>query len=233
MINSIQFKFTRRVLLSAIALLLLSTLSACSEPSSPDFAGERVVSVLDEPRHRTVHHEGDLYLVDVQINPGDTSLPHTHNQAIMYTSISRGDGPRDGSVSSNTDYVNEALTHKVPNPGPGLFRIIAMVNVGEGNPELEAGRPSGLEIAPQLENPWFRSYKLELAAGEETAVQAHEFPSAIIQIQSGVFHVSRSDGVTAELDNIADWAWRDANANYTVKNVGELASAVVINEGRN
>ena len=34
-----------------------------------EFSGKRVVPILEEPRHRTVHVDGDIYLLDVQINP--------------------------------------------------------------------------------------------------------------------------------------------------------------------
>ena len=43
----------------------------------------RVVHLLDEPRHRTVFQDGSLYLLDVQLNPGDESLEHLHDQAIL------------------------------------------------------------------------------------------------------------------------------------------------------
>ena len=221
-------------LVSVFAVLLLfgGSISDTAVAQEDQFPGERVVHILQEPRHRTVHHSGDLYLLDVQINPGDMSLPHTHNQAILYTSISRGDGPRDGGVSSNTDYVTKPLTHKVPNNGPGLFRIIALVNAGTGNTDLKADRPAGLSAEPQLENPWFRSYRFELAPGEETALQTHKFSSFIVQVTDGLIHVTRSDGLTAELDSRADWVWREANEPYLIRNVGSIATAVVVNEGR-
>jgi len=73
--------------------------------------GERVVNLIDEHRHRPVHTDADLYLLDVQLNPGDESLPHIHDAAIMYTFISSAEGPLGGRVDSNTDYVKENYTH--------------------------------------------------------------------------------------------------------------------------
>lgn len=221
-------------LFSAATCLLIfaGSFSLTSLAQEGEFAGERVVHLLQEPRHRTVHHEGDLYLLDVQINAGDVSLPHIHDQAILLTFISRGDGPRNGEVSDNTDYASTPHTHKVPNNGPGLFRIIAMVNAGPGNTNLTANRPSGLSVNPQLEDVWFRSYRIELAAGEETAIQIHSLASVVIQVQDGLFHVTRSDGITTELDARADWAWHKSGVAYTIRNVGGVASAVVVNEGR-
>ncbi len=217
------------LLLLAVYLVVAPKATAADDD---EFAGERIVHLLQEPRHRTVHKEGDLYLLDVQINPGDVSLPHVHDQPIMLTYISMADGPRDGQIGANTDYASEAITHKVSNAGPGLFRIIALVNGSAGNIDIESDRPSGLNAEPDLENAWFRSYRIELAPGEETAVQMHKFPSVVVQVVDGLVQVTRDDAVIDELARPGDWAWRTAGQSYKVRNVGGIASAVVINEGR-
>jgi len=219
----------------ASLLLLVVTLSPVSNlfaAEDNEFVGERIVHLLQEPRHRTVHSEGDLYLLDVQVNPGDTSLPHVHDQAIMLTYISMADGPRDGQIGNNIDYASEAITHKVSNAGPGLFRIIALVNGSAGNIDLRADRPSGLSGEPELENAWFRSYRVELAPGEETKVQHHQLPSVVVQVVDGLLQVTRDDQVIDELDHPGNWSWRKAGQSYSVKNVGGISTAVVINEGR-
>jgi len=221
------------MLMASLGIVISAAVSVPIFAQQDEFPGERIVHLLQEPRHRTVHQEAELFLLDVQVNPGDVSFPHTHDQAILLTSISRGDGLRDGEVSANTDYASQALTHKVSNAGPGLFRIIAMVNAGTGNSDLTADRPTGLAMEPQLENSWFRSYRIELLPGEETAILTHSLPSVVVQAGAGQFHVSRSDGVNHELDASADWVWHQANQSYVVRNVGRVASAVVINEGRN
>jgi quercetin dioxygenase-like cupin family protein len=227
----------RRAIFFALAAVLLLVLSLSPVRSlfaaeDNEFAGERIVHLLQEPRHRTVHNEGDLYLLDVQINPGDVSLPHVHDQAIMLTYISMGDGPREGQVGVNTDYASEAVTHKVPNAGPGLFRIIALVNDSAGNLDLQSDRPEGLGGEPQMENAWFRSYRVELEPGEETEIQMHKLPSVVVQVVDGLLQVTRDDQVIDELDHPGSWAWRKAGQSYKVRNVGGIASAVVINEGR-
>lgn len=223
--------YTSLLFLAVVVIVIKSPFTVPVVAQEDQFPGERVVHLLQEPRHRTVHNEGNLYLLDVQINPGDVSLPHTHDQAILLTSISRGSGPRDGGVSSNIDYATTALTHKVSNEGPGLFRIIALVNAGAGNTNLTTDRPSGLSEEPQLENAWFRSYRIELAPGEEARVQTQN-ASVVVQVADGLIHVTRSDGITTELDARADWAWHGANQSFAIRNVGRAPTAVVLNEGR-
>ena len=117
---------TRTVYRTAIVALVVGLLVAAGaelEAQTPDEFGSRIVNIRQEPRHRTVHQHGDIYLLDVQINPGDTTLAHTHDAAIMYTFVSNADGRRGGPVSSNTDYVDENVTRRVNNQGPHLFRI--------------------------------------------------------------------------------------------------------------
>lgn len=221
--------FAATLLLLAIYLFAVRGASAAD---ADEFAGERVVHLLQEPRHRTVHREGDLYLLDVQVNPGDTSFAHVHDQAIMLTYISMADGPRNGQIGSNIDYPSEPVTHKVSNDGPGLFRIIALVNDSAGNIDLDSDRPVGLSGEPDLENAWFRSYRVELAPGEETEIQMHKLPSVVVQVVDGLVQVTRDDAVIDELDHPGAWAWRKAGQSYKVRNVGGIPSAVVINEGR-
>jgi len=223
----------------ATAIFALTTLQVAFDRLSPDihaqeneFPGEKIVHLLQEPRHRTVHNVGGLFLLDVQVNPGDESFPHTHDQAILLTSISNGAGPSNGTVRAITDYASTPLTHKVSNAGPGLLRIIAFVNDGNGVSGDTRDGPSGMSSDPQIENPWFRSYRIELAPGEATGLQTHQNPTVIVQGSAGTLHVTRTDGVTNELAAPGDWTWREVESPFVVRNMGQTTVAVAINEGR-
>jgi quercetin dioxygenase-like cupin family protein len=221
------------------AIFALATLQVAFDRFSGDihaqeneFSGEKIVHLLQEPRHRTEHNVGGLFLLDVQVNPGDESFPHTHDQAILLTSISNGAGPGNGTVRAITDYAATPLTHKVSNAGPGLLRIIALVNDGNGVSGDTRDAPSGMSSDPQIENPWFRSYRIELAPGEATPLQTHQNPTVIVQGSAGTLHVTRTDGVTNELAAPGDWAWREGQSPFVVRNMGQTTVAVAINEGR-
>ncbi len=215
-------------LTSVASFSAMNTVQAAEMHSAED----QVVNILQEPRHRIVHHDGDIWVLDIQINPGDTTKQHTHNAAIMYTFISSGTGSSGGRVTSNTDYVAENYTHRATNEGPGLFRIIAMTNYGAPAAELTADRPSGLSGSPDLENPWFRSYRITLAPGQATPVQRHDNPSIVVQVTEGTLQVSREDGITAELTGMGSWTWRDANSGYQITNKSSAPVEFVVNEAR-
>ncbi len=53
-----------------------------------DLRDRKIVHLLQEPRYRTVFKNGDIYLLDVRVNPGDTSFRHTHDAPLITTSIS-------------------------------------------------------------------------------------------------------------------------------------------------
>jgi quercetin dioxygenase-like cupin family protein len=220
------------VVFSLSAVLLIAAFSAGSIYAQEDeFERIRTVHLLQEPRHRTMHTDGDIRVVDVQINPGDTTLPHTHDFAIMYTFISNGEGPLNGRVSSITSYVTEPLTHRVSNEGPSLFRIIALGNFG---PAVSGtgDRPEGVAAEPELENAWFRSYRVELAPGESSPLRSPQNPGIVVQVSEGIIHVSREDGISNELTAMGDWAWRDADSPFQLHNRGSVPVTLVINEAR-
>jgi len=215
-----------------LAVVMTVTFQAGSADAQEDeFERIRTVHLLEEPRHRTMHIDGDIRVVDVQINPGDTTLPHIHDFAIMYTFISNGEGPLNGRVSSITSYVTEHLTHRVHNEGPGLFRIIALGNFGPAVSDTN-DRPEGISAEPELENPWFRSYRLELAPGESSSLRTPQNPGIVVQVSEGIVHVSRADGISNELTAMGDWAWRNAASPFQLHNPGTVPVTVVINEAR-
>jgi hypothetical protein len=214
-----------RVMKNASLLLVFATAAGCIGSTS------KVVHLLDEPRHRTVFKDGSLFLLDVQLNPGDQSLEHLHDQAILLTRISSSSGPQDGGVSAITSYASESFIHKINNDGPGLLRILAFVNGGAGKPG-NIDRPEGMDGAPQLENPWFRSYRIELEPGQSSSLVQHSMPGFLAQVTPGIVHIAREDGVKEELDRVGDWVWQSADLAYRLKNVGNQSVAIVVNEGR-
>lgn len=219
-----------------IPFVLAGQAAAQSGTGAPeDFAGLseplRVVHVLDEPRHRTVHAAGDIRLLDVQVNPGDHSLPHTHDSAIMYTFINLGRG-LDGRVSSITDYVQQPFTHRVRNTGSELFRIIALTSFAEPVPADHEDLPVGLTLTPELENGWFRAWRLTLAAGEQYEVTGHVNPAFVVQVSPGEARVQRADGITGELLQPGSWSAIGAGQGYALHNPSAVPVTLVIKEAR-
>lgn len=211
---------------------------AAAQPATgtpEEFAGLseplRVVHVLDEPRHRTVYVDGDVRLLDVQVNPGDNSLPHTHDSAIMYTFINLGRG-LDGRVSSITRYVDEPFTHRVGNSGEELFQIIALTSFADSVPDDTEDLPLGLTQDPELENGWFRAWRLTLDAGESYQPITHLNPAFVVQVSEGASQVQRADGITGALLQPGHWSALHAGQGYVLHNPADQPVTVVVKEAR-
>lgn len=226
---------------SLLAILLCHSLGATvasaqlTEGDPEDFAGltdpVRVVHILDEPRHRTVYQQQDIRLLDIQINPGDTTLPHTHDNPILYTFISNGEGPVGGRLSSATRYVEESYTHRVTNEGPGLFRIVALASFAEPAGTSTNDFPSGLPAEVELENDWFRAWRITLQPGERSSEINHLNPAFVVQVSTeGMVHVERNDGVTAEL--LAPGDWSAPEQGYALYNPASESVTLVVKEAR-
>jgi quercetin dioxygenase-like cupin family protein len=231
----IQHYIRPKSLLPILGLLLLINGLSSWQPilaQENEFAGEKIVHVLEEPRHRTVLQKGQLYMIDMQLNPGDTSFPHRHDQAILLNRISSPDGPQLGIIEAITTYASETFTHKIENNGDHLWRILAFIHDGNGEPVRINDRPSEMNGEPEIENNWFRTYRIELAAGETTFTQRHHNPSVIVQATEGLVQVSREDGITRELAQAGDWAFREAGASYRITNVGNDRVIINVNEIR-
>lgn len=229
----------RSTVLPSLLFLSLAGAAGTSSSASAQNADQllpgsedQIVNILQEPRHRIVHHEGDVWVLDIQINPGDSTKQHTHDSAVLYNFISSGSGSSNGRLTSNTDYVTENYTHRAANEGPGLFRIIAVANYGQPHEDVTADRPSGLQGQPEIENPWFRAYRITLAPGQKTPILLHSSPAVIVQVTDGLAHVSRQDGITAELTGQGSWAWRDADSGYQITNMSSAPIELNITEPR-
>ncbi len=202
---------------AAVLLAMLAGLVPDEVRAQPqqDLRGQKIVHLLQEPRHRTVFRDGEVYLLDVQMNPGDTSFHHTHDAPLMTTSISTASGPGNGRVGINIDYAERNYTHAISNAGPGLVRILALTTYHAGV-EGNEDAPEGMTVEPDVENRWFRSYRVTVGPGEETPLQTHRQSTFVIMVTPGKAHISREDGITAELRAIGDWAYREEGASFVI-----------------
>ena len=210
-----------------VALAAVAMLTGCA--GNPGAPPEQVVSVLDEPMHRVVHRDGDLYLLDVQIPPGAVTLAHRHDSAMLYTIVHDADGPTGGVTDSETEWAEHPFVHTVTNAGPGLMHIIGICHYGPGRRE----QPSeGSLRNPQLSDAWFRSFRIQLNPGEQTDWLTQPNPAVVVQVTTGTGQVLRKDGQTMDLSGTGHWAWNDASSSFRIRNTGASPLELVVNEAR-
>jgi hypothetical protein len=112
------------------------------------------------------------------------------------------------------------VTHRIENVGEGLFSAMVVVNETSGN-DTTSVADAGFASEPELTNPWFRSYRITLGAGDETGAHEHTTPVVIFQAIDGK---ARANGpMDFELNRPGQWAFYDAGVGHSLTNLGGAA----------
>ncbi len=216
------------------AIVLVAGLALPSAGAGRQATDTRV-PVHQEPRHHVVYDSPTMRILDIQIPPGDQTLFHTHDTAILYVPIARsqtrsqewggewsggGAAPaaaplpdRPGRVNSVTTYVEKPYTHRVNNTGISLFRLVGIANRTTGA-DATAQPPA----SPELENRWYRAERLAIKAGASAPVPSYAGPIVIVMQTAGTAAV---DGASWHpLNGPGDLARIDGAVSHTVHNRG-------------
>ncbi len=206
-----------------------------------------IVPVHEEPRHNLVHDGGWLRVLDVRIEPGDTTLFHVHASPIHYVSIDAsptkaqvlgnawppGNTPTGAAAALTVpgrgfwslEYAEQPLTHRVTNTGTGLFRLIAVTNEGRGINEAEqAGRlvADTLPGTLEAESRWFRRARLTLPPGADARLRSSAGPVLVVQVSpgraTGAGFSARGASATAAA---GDWMLVETAEPVRLSNTGE------------
>lgn len=211
----------------------------------------RVVTIEQEPRHRLVLQEGAVRVFDVRIPPGDTTLYHTHDSAILYVpvSISPTDsqilgGEWSGVKSTDasrfrmdatdeiTRYAARPVTHRVKNVGTRLFRLIAVTNGRAPKDSARAEPDSKLPGLLERESPWFRVSRLVLSAGEVSEWYDAGLPTVLVQPEAGTVSVDGERPAATELRDAGSWIYLSPGTRYRIANLGTGRTVLVVAEAR-
>lgn len=209
---------------------------------------QRVVMVHEEPRHRLVHETPDLRVLDVQIQPGDTTLFHTHDGPITYVTVGtsstdqmalggawNGTQPRTpppgriGAVRAVQSYADTPLTHRVTNVGSTLFRLIAVATRRLGS---DAETTVTLPGALVNESRWFRHAAISVGGGDSSERHTAAASTVLVLIRDGRVAVERTNGWVTSLEMAGQSAVLEAGEQYVIRNGGSAAADVVVVEVR-
>jgi len=220
-------------------VIILAAGLAAHRAGAGQEGAETRVPVHQEPRHHLVYDSPSMRILDIQIPPGDQTLYHTHDTAILYVPIARsqtrsqewggewsGGGSavaaapaaapapeRPGRVNSVTTYVGKPYTHRVNNTGASLFRLVGIANRTPG-----AEGALALPGAPELENRWYRAERLVIKAGASAGLPRHSGPIVIVMQTPGTAAV---DGAT----------WHPLNGPGDLVRIDGAVACTVFNRG--
>lgn len=208
---------------------------------------EKPVPVFEEPRHHLVLDTPSLRILDIQIPPGDTTLFHMHNSAMIYVPISSSrtrnqnlgeDWPaptaappaptapaapaRPGRINGGANYVEKPQTHRVNNIGTTLFRLIGIANMTAGDATATA---AASPLKPEMENRWYRVERLVIAPGASAPVPT--FAGTIVVVMQTTGTAALDGRVWHPLNGPGDFARIDGTVPYVVHNRGTADIEVV------
>lgn len=241
-------------LTAARARMLALTLLSMTVPAwaQAPAGGETRVPVHEEPRHHLMLDTPTLRILDIQIPPGDQTLFHTHDTAILYVPIARSQtrgqdwgGSWSGGGAAAAPAAGAAPA--APAPAPARPQRVNSVttyvetpythrvnNIGTslfrliGIANRTAGDttpPAAGGAAPELENRYYRAERLVVAPGASLPVSIHNGPVVLVMQTAGTAAV---DGAMWHpLNGPGDFARIDGATAHRLHNRGASEIEVV------
>tara|TARA_R110001592_G_scaffold328140_1_gene609558 strand:- start:506 stop:1195 length:690 start_codon:yes stop_codon:yes gene_type:complete len=189
-----------------ILILLTIILVGCvgkSGNKKTEIKNSEFVEVYEEPRHKLVFENTDFKVLDIQIEPNDTTLFHRHRKPMFYVSLGwqrssaqslnmdwsepTKKGMLNGETVLDSSYLEQNLIHRVTNVGTEPSRLIGILNTGNGLKLNDKSNPN------QISNKWFRSKRIELNANEKLDYQQLEFPTILINVSENDIELTKEN----------------------------------------
>ena len=207
-----------------------------------------VVPVHDEPHHRQLFQFGRTRILDLQLPPADRSWYHSHDWPVLYLTLSQspmrnqvpggewsGGNPRPADAprpapppaprpTSFTGYFDNPSTHRIENAGDNLLRALVVVNESEGD-ETHSIQAAGFAGEPEVDNAWFRAWRVVLPAGGSTDTHRHITPVVVLQATDGTGYANGP--MDFELNEPGQWAFYDAGVEHTISNRGDASLELI------
>jgi len=193
------------------------------------------VPVQEEPHHHVVLKNDSVMVMRVKLEPGETTLPHTHlndrfavelsNATIVQQKVGEAPGapqatkPGDVQVSVS----NGPYSHTVRDDSKVVFEVLDVELLHR--PVKASGQPAA---NIEAENPSAWAYKWTLAPGATSAMHTHEHPYLIVAATPMMLKMTDPSGqsVTHEI-KAGDFHWVDAKVTHSLTNDGATAGQIV------
>ncbi len=137
------------------------------------------VPVIKEPHHKPVLVNDYVRLLDVHINPGDTTLYHIHAAPSVIVEISRSiigiqvkdavPGKTAEAIPGSTNFIaydKKPVTHRVFNAGDNVFHVMD-IELAKKEPSADSCNPIQQEnVQTTINEKLVRVYKFDLNASQ-------------------------------------------------------------------
>ncbi len=212
-----------------LLLILLSIQSGWTQDTLP---------VYQEPFHHLVFENSEIRILDVRLQPGDTSDWHRHHDAITYIGLEGSriwlDVPGEHSRSvylpddfwgGDTDYPETSFVHRIANVGFQPFRLLAVEHLSLRQDvlfsESEMSDWESLDI-----NPYFLLFRKMMEPGISVD-QMLRGPGILFCRGKGNLLIQSSEG-TISLDHGCWTTWPLGNQKVTLSNTSLAPMEVLL-----
>lgn len=202
------------------------------------------VPVNNEPHHRTVFQNADFRVLDVRVDPGDSTADHRHDHDIVTVSMNAGTPtrlitggqtqnrpPRPLADATVAEYTGKPGSHKVDNIGNAPYQLFAVENLRDAKSWSAAPPVSALATRLATDGRALRIYDVRLATPTSQTTHTHAVPTVAVLINGIVM----SEGPDAQakalapapvglkrLDSPGQWVLIPRGETHTVVRLGNV-----------
>ncbi|MBV8573441.1 MAG: hypothetical protein JOZ58_00165 [Acetobacteraceae bacterium] len=205
-------------------------------------AADEIVPVRLEPHHHERFKNEYLRVIEVIIEPGDTTLFHRHELDIAAAILAGADlkneipdNPQATILHSKTKdvgfagYQEQPYVHRVTNIGLSTFRIIAFeIVLPEPGQFDSSNRSEAPAYISELDNKRLHVWRLKLDPGQIAPAIAHSGPS--LRVVLGGDQITETTAASPQRDfpvRPGAFEWQPAGPRSALDNTGQSALELV------
>jgi hypothetical protein len=203
----------------------------------PSFIAAQV-PVREEPRHKVALENEYIRLLDVRIQPGDTSLFHVHQIASFFIPLSttaigsevKGKAPAQSRFPLDSTWYNGfengPLIHRVWNNDTNILHVIDLELLATKNSTL----PNTIQLPFKIdfENEKLRVYKFQLQAGQSIALPLIKTPMLLVSIAGAGLELKDSDKRSFIDLNPGSFRWLDPRQHVEISSHGKASTRAIL-----
>lgn len=197
------------------------------------------VPVSKEPRHHNIFENDYVRLLDVRIQPGDTTLVHIHATPSVFISLSNA---KSGSQvvseeqkppATNYDgiwfegFYKQPRIHRVWNSDTILFHVLDVELLSKKH----TNTAKSLEISHAkflFEEKEVKVYRINLNAKENFKIDNYSLALLLIALSESNAEIEYNNATVTKSFAKGDFFWIDDGEKFSLKNVsGEAAFAMI------
>ena len=194
------------------------------------FFAEAQVPVSKEPRHHVVFENSRARILNVLLPPGDTTQYHVHSTPSIFISLSKTNTgsqlihqqPTSGiSGAGNIWFENLSAPHirihRVWNMDTSVFHVMDIELLTNDSGFVQ--KPfMGKYIFLEIDTPWARTYKIELAKNEQITIHEKHRTFILVAVKDARINVIENEKTKIASLSAGNFYWINPGDSFTLMN---------------